>query len=268
MSAVGISLKDIDQALRDLEYYFRVQSTYQKELEQLNLLLVSSDIQSDRLSELQESILRMNDKCKSLLRLLIEFPPRHIRHFQKLREFWKDGNYDQSVFIMTKFPDENGDKTKNAELERVLNAITTAIEACDFTPRVARFPNNYHLGLWDNVELHMLGSSRGVAVVQDKYVDELNPNVMMEWGWMRGMGKGVFFLLEKDFRNKNFRADLGDLLSEEFAWNAPEKDVEKGIARFLRGPGRSPGKPRRPAVKRPPAPSKPPVRQKRPKPKP
>jgi len=80
----------------------------------------------------------------------------------------------------------------------------------------------------------MIGSSRGVAIVQDKYTDELNPNVMMEWGWMRGMGKRVFFLLEKDF--KNFRADLGGLLSEKFAWDTPDIDIERGITGFLRGP--------------------------------
>jgi hypothetical protein len=168
--------------------------------------------------------------------MLIKFPPRHIRHIGMLKEFWKDGSYDQSVFIMTKFPNENGDKTKNEELERVLNAITAAVKACDFTPRVARFPNNYHQNLWDNVELHMLGSSKGVAVVQDKYVDELNPNVMMEWGWMRGMGKRVFFLLERDF--KNFRADLGGLLSERFSWDAPEPDITRGVRGFLGGPER------------------------------
>lgn len=197
-------------------------------------MLVSYEIQSDRLRDLQDNILKTNAKCKQILDFLIEFPPRHIRHFDTLKEFWEHGSYDKSVFIMTKFPDENGDKVKNEALERVLAAVNKTVEACGCTPRIARFPNNYHLGLWDNVELHMLGSSRGVAVVQDKYTDELNPNVMMEWGWMRGMGKRVFFLLEKDFNN--FRADLGDLLSEKFVWDAPEIAVERGITGFLRGP--------------------------------
>jgi hypothetical protein len=234
MRNLGISLKDIDQALRDLEYYIKVQSSYQKELETLNSMLVSDEIQNDRLGELRDSILKANSKCKQMLEMLIEFPPRHIRHFNMLKEFWKHGSYDKSVFIITKFPNESGDQIKNEQLERVLNTVSKAVEACGCTPRVARFPNNYHLSLWDNVELHMLGSGRGVAVVQDKYTDELNPNVMMEWGWMRGMGKRVFFLLEKDFRN--FRADLGDLLSETFTWDSPEIAVEKGITGFLHGP--------------------------------
>ena len=80
----------------------------------------------------------------------------------------------------------------------------------------------------------MLGCRRGVAIVQDRYTDELNPNVMMEWGWMRGMGRRVFFLLEKDF--SNFRADLGDLLNEKFAWDTPEQDIKKAITGFLKGP--------------------------------
>jgi hypothetical protein len=230
----GISLKDIDQALRDLEYYFTRQSAYQQELANLNSMLVSHDVRSDRLSKLHDDILKTTVRCKQIVEVLIDFPPRHVRHFNILKEFWEHGSYDRSVFIMTKFPSDDGDKIKNEELERVINTVTKTVQACGFMPRVARFPNNYHLGLWDNVELHMLGSSRGVAIVQDKHTDELNPNVMMEWGWMRGMGKRVFFLLEKDF--KNFRADLGDLLSEKFTWDSPEIAVERGITGFLRGP--------------------------------
>ena len=93
---------------------------------------------------------------------------------------------------MTKFPDAAQNRDKNDQLERVLKAISEAVQACSFKPRIARFPQNYHPGLWDNVELFLLGCKRGIAVVEDRYKPELNPNVMMEWGWMRGMGKGSF----------------------------------------------------------------------------
>ena len=128
---------------------------------------------------------------------------------------------------MTKFPDKAQGKDKNDQLDRVLKAISDAVLACSCKPRIAQFPQNYHPGLWDNVELHLLGCKRGVAIVEDRYSPELNPNVMMEWGWMRGMGKRVFFLREKNFRH--FRADLGDLLSEEFDWDDPEfGDPDRG----------------------------------------
>src|SRR5207244_2650331 len=143
------------------------------------------------------------------LQELIDFPPRHLRHFPLLARFWQDGSYDRSVFLMTKFPDPADGKA--LELQRVIEAVSNSIEGAGFIPRIARSPSNYHPGLWDNVELHLLGCRQGVAIVEDRYLSELNPNVAMEWGWMRSMGKPVLFLLENGF--SHFRADLGDLAS-------------------------------------------------------
>ena len=46
---------------------------------------------------------------------------------------------------------------------------------------------------------------RRQAMVEDKYAPELNPNVAMEWGWMRGLGRRVLYLVEQTFTKK--RAD-------------------------------------------------------------
>ena len=95
---------------------------------------------------------------------------------------------------MSKFVDGD-DEAKDAELQRVLDAAADALADAGYKPRIAQ-GMNYHESLWDNVELHLLGCSRGVAIVEDQYRAELNPNVAMEWGWMRGMGKPVLYLVE------------------------------------------------------------------------
>jgi hypothetical protein len=72
---------------------------------------------------------------------------------------------------------------------------------------------------------------RGVAIVEDKYQAEFNPNVAMEWGWMRGLGKNVLYLIEKDFRH--LRADTSGLIFENFAWDYPRQGIEAGIKKHF-----------------------------------
>lgn len=83
----------------------------------------------------------------------------------------------------------------DVQLEAVIQAVRDAVEGCGYIPRIAR-DNQYHPILWDNVELYLLGCRRGIAIVEDKYLPELNPNVAMEWGWMRGWD-ATFFTLSK-----------------------------------------------------------------------
>jgi hypothetical protein len=227
-------VKDIRQTERDLEYLFEKKMYFKNELEKMQRTGLSSQLEADNRDFLIEQIMGFGAKCRAELENLVAFPYWQIRHANLLQDFWKTDTYEESVFIMTKFPDAAQGEGKNAELERVLRAISDAVHACSCKPRIARFPQNYHAGLWDNVELFLLGCNRGIAVVEDRYNPELNPNVMMEWGWMRGMGKRVFFLREKNFRH--FRADLGDLLNEEFDWDNPEQGVRTGIEGFLKGP--------------------------------
>lgn len=161
------------------------------------------------------------------------FPPRLVRHFELLERFWHDGSYGLSVFVMSKFPDGH-DATRDAELERVLTAVGDAVNHQGYVARIARGPGSYHPGLWDNVELHLLGCRHGIAIVEDRHRNELNPNVAMEWGWMRAMGKRVCFLRERGFNN--FRADLGDLLNETFDWDDPDPGVRAAVAGWFPKP--------------------------------
>jgi|SRR5271166_3956316 len=64
------------------------------------------------------------------------------------------------------------------------------------------------------------------ALVEDKYLPELNPNVAMEWGWMRGMGRNVLYLVDKDFSKQ--RADWGGLIESSFEWANPGTNISCG----------------------------------------
>ncbi len=181
-------------------------------------------------AELDKSVEKSRRWCRELLCELIAFPPQHLRHFPLLERFWRDGSYERSVFVMTKFPEAGADP-KAIQLQQVIDAVSAEVETGGFVPRIAKFPVNYHPGLWDNVELHLLGCRQGIAIVEDHYLPELNPNVAMEWGWMRGMGKPVLFLAEEAFDHR--RADLGDLLDQRFPWTDPHPGIAAAVGPWL-----------------------------------
>lgn len=223
-------MKDLEAARRDIEAIVEDGMRAHDELNKMRNSGLSAAMEDEFRADLQARIDKDVDRCRRELLSLIDFPPRHVRHFTLLEQFWNEGSYERSVFLMTKFP-EPGESAKAAELQRVIDAVASATTAAGFIPRIARFPSDYHPGLWDNVELHLLGCRQGIAIVEDRYLPELNPNVAMEWGWMRGMGKPVLFLLEQRFGH--FRADLGDLLNKQFEWDDPEPGVETAVSGWL-----------------------------------
>jgi hypothetical protein len=162
---------------------------------------------------------------------LMRYPPFHDRHFAKLGPFHNanSGSFEKCVFIMTKFPE--GNTAEDQQLKKVIDSVKAAISQSGFVPRIASEKPPYHALLWDNVELYLLGSSRGVAILESKYKPELNPNVAMEWGWMRGMGRQILPLVEKDFGYR--RADWGGLIESTFDWTDPEDTVKTAVTDWL-----------------------------------
>ena len=119
------------------------------------------------------------------LEALILFPPQHSRHSSLLAHFNQDSSYEKSIFVMTKFP--TGSTPADHELQTVIDVVRSSVGNCGYHARIAS-DREYHAGLWDNVELYLLGCSRGIAIVEDRHTSELNPNVTMEWGWDAGDG--------------------------------------------------------------------------------
>jgi hypothetical protein len=166
-----------------------------------------------------------------VLKKMLEYPPYLLRHDPYLAEFHNVAPFDKSVFIMTKYPDDpNSNAQIDLELKAVIQAVCQAVEVCGYKARLAT-DKHYHGQLWDNVELYLLGCSRGIAIVEDKYKPELNPNIAMEWGWMRGTDRKVFYLVEKDFRKA--RADWSGLIEQKFDWADPGRDIAAPIRAWL-----------------------------------
>ncbi len=88
------------------------------------------------------------------------------------------------------------------------------------------------LPLRENIECHMLACSHGIAIVENQFEPELNPNVAMEWGCMRAMRKPVLYLVEKSMEVAP--ADVAGLIKERFDWLNPQADIPELVNNYLR----------------------------------
>jgi hypothetical protein len=222
---------DFDNALTAL----RMDILKLAQLERDRLDLLNSPLhpamKDERDQDFKNDIERQRKRLIKLLREVVDFPPHHLRHEPLLAQFHGVATFDKSVFVMTKFPDPMKPAPLDAQLAAVIEAVRDAVQNCGCVPRIAS-DGQYHPILWDNVELYLLGCRRGIAIVEDKYLPELNPNVAMEWGWMRGMGRNVLYLVEKDFKKQ--RADWGGLIEWPFDWTNPGPDIEAGVKAWLK----------------------------------
>jgi len=222
---------DLDEALAALRVdILRIAKLENDRLELLNSPL-NPAMKDERDSDLKSDIERQRKRMASVMQNVVEFPPQHTRHNAVLNQFHQVAPYEKSVFVMTKFPNQQLPTAADQQLADVIQAVRDAVQGCGYVARVAS-DTQYHNILWDNVELYLLGCVRGIAIVEDKYLPELNPNVAMEWGWMRGMGRNVLYLVEKDFNKQ--RADWGGLIEHQFDWANPAPDIKNGVEAWLR----------------------------------
>ncbi len=219
----------IQPTVTQLEQFFRLIQTAQTQLAELRReTYLDDDMFEQQKADLEKQIRDYRDRVAYVLSLLCRYPPQHDRHFRKLPEFHREGKFEHSVFIMTKFPD--GDTAESRQLATVIDCVKAVVAERGYVPRIA-LGANYFRWLFDNVELFLLGCERGIAIVEDKYLPELNPNVALEWGWMVGMGREVLFLREQSFTHA--RADWSGLINATFEWTNPGPGVTAALADFL-----------------------------------
>jgi hypothetical protein len=166
-----------------------------------------------------------------VLQDLVQFPPQHLQYRELLEQFNKEimVPYRMRVFIMTKYPD-GADAKLDAQLQTVINTVKDAVKAKAYHPYLAS-DKTWHHNVWENVEFYMFACARGIAIVEDRFNPKLNPNVAMEWGWMRAMKKDVLYLVEKGA--KETPADIMGLIKGRFDWDNPEADIPRLIAENL-----------------------------------
>lgn len=80
----------------------------------------------------------------------------------------------------------------------------------------------------------MVGCKFGIAVLEDILKAEFNPNVALEYGFMRALGKPTLLLKEQ---RMSPRADILGTLWEEFDIFEIEKGVTDAIRRWARDIG-------------------------------
>ena len=84
---------------------------------------------------------RLDDlnECRQAQRTVIDnyglFPSRYLAKWQSLEEFWKMGDFNKSVFIMTKFAD--GQTEDDEKLNRIITAVDSCIQEQGYIPRIA-----------------------------------------------------------------------------------------------------------------------------------
>lgn len=221
MSEIGSFLNALREWVKEER---QKQVLLQKAEEQLWSNSISADHQAERIRRLTDEIQALQKEMETFTSHFLRVPPWHSRHREALRGFYRDAAYESSVFVMTKFPE--GETPEDEQLRLVIEEVSSALKDRGLVPRIASGAR-FHDWLWDEVEVHLLGCARGVAIVEDRYRPELNPNVAMEWGWMRAMGRRVLFLKEDGFSHD--RADLGGLRSWPFDWDNPGEGIRKAV---------------------------------------
>jgi hypothetical protein len=144
----------------------------------------------------------------------------------------KDKNcthYEKNVFVMTRFEEGNArlkqiDRTIRQTLQKFGLYGHRADDKCYTSDR----------NLWDNVCTYMVCCKYGITILEDIDAHEFNPNVALEYGFMRALNKPTLLLKEKRFVP---RADIMGTLWEPFDIFQIEATISKAIERWLKGLG-------------------------------
>jgi hypothetical protein len=156
--------------------------------------------------------------------------PRGYEHLtQSVRKCREENSYESSVFVMMKFPD--GLAQDHATLlDRIFEVIASALRAYGLVARRAD-KKQYEPDLWNNLCVYMLGCQFGLAVLEDCGANEMNPNVALEYGFMKALNKEVGLLREEKF--KHDRADLIGKLVKPFRIQAGLSLDEDSLKRAI-----------------------------------
>jgi hypothetical protein len=143
-----------------------------------------------------------------------------------MRHFHQDTPYEKSVFVMMKFPDGQMTDLHRQLLNDIWRIISDTLGQHGLRARRAD-QGTYHDQLWENVCVHMFGSKYGMAILEDHVASELNPNVTLEYGFMKALNRTVGLFRAEDFGRD--RADLTGKLSKSFSIDASDRLDEPSL---------------------------------------
>lgn len=160
----------------------------------------------------------------------LSLPSSYVKLTEAVERFFADSehdcqDYDRNVFLMTRFVP--GDETL-ATIDQLIRDTLASSGLVGHRADDRCYPDDRNL--WDNVCTYMLGCKFGIAVLESVIVEEFNPNVALEYGFMRGLGKPTLLLKEERFRP---RADLLGTLWESFDILKLETSIPQAINRWI-----------------------------------
>ena len=164
-------------------------------------------------NSLQDAASSLDDAIRKHQEIASLHLPRGYEHLTgAVRILRQEVPYEKSVFVMMKFPD--GLLQDQARLvDRIFEVIAAGLGAYDLVARRAD-RRQYEPDLWNNLCVYMLGCQFGLAVLEDRGANEMNPNVALEYGFMKALNREVGLLREENF--KHDRADLIGKLAKPF----------------------------------------------------
>jgi hypothetical protein len=167
----------------------------------------------DKVADNIDKAVRVHMRTRSA-RADLGLPPGFEHLTSGVQRFREDFAYDNSVFVMMKFPDPTVISPQEVELlDDIWMAIDRTLNAYGLKARRAD-KRAYTDQLWENICIYILGSRYGLAVLEDCVAKELNPNVTLEYGFMKALHRQVALL--RDIGFKHDRADLTGKLSLPF----------------------------------------------------
>jgi hypothetical protein len=124
--------------------------------------------------------------------------PGYESLFPAVRRFREDHPYESSVFVMMKFADPQMDESQRQLLNDIWRVVSDTLDQRRLKARRADL-GTYHDRLWENVCVHMLGSRYGMAILEDHVAPEMDPNVTLEYGFMKALNRRAGLFRAEDF---------------------------------------------------------------------
>lgn len=147
---------------------------------------------------------------------------------EECERFFRDHpHYEQNIFIMTRL--FKGNKL----LEELNKELRSVLKSYGLNP--VRADDKMYMrdrNLWNNVCVNMICCKYGIAILEDRVADEFNPNVALEYGFMRALDKPTLLLADVGFRN--LRADIIGTMREHFDITDIKGTIKEPIEKWLK----------------------------------
>jgi hypothetical protein len=147
---------------------------------------------------------------------------------ESITKFRKDyPNPEQVGFLMMRFANKTFYPDLVQCLKNSFNGERISLVRAD--------DKEYHPDLFTNIQTYMHGCGFGVAVFDKIGIEDFNPNVSLEVGYMLSMHKEILFLKDKELKSLN--ADLMGRLYKDFDTYDIQNTVPKNVQIWLKDKG-------------------------------